>query len=246
MKSPPDVIVDVDTGEILPVPVRLGTLQASSPQELINAATAIATPLGKLIEDRKLYSNIQGKKYVRCEGWTTLAAMLGSTAHEVDVVEHPEGTFTATVELRRLSDGQSIARASAECGTDEPSWKVRARYARRSMALTRATAKAARLAFSWVMVLAGYEPTPQEEIPQDEDRGMPDAIPFGKDKGKKLTDCSVSHLKSIQKWCADKGSFPDLIEAIDVELEQRREQEESAVSQDPEAEGGDSDRPAGS
>ena len=71
-----------------------------------------------------------------------------------------------------------------ECGTDEKTWASRARYARRSMALTRATAKASRLAFSWVMVLAGYEPTPSEEIP--EEQGLPDTIPFGKDKGKKI------------------------------------------------------------
>jgi hypothetical protein len=33
------------------------------------------------------------------------------------------------------------------------------------MAQTRATGKACRLAFSWIMSLAGYEPTPAEEIP---------------------------------------------------------------------------------
>ncbi|MBK8185727.1 MAG: hypothetical protein IPK63_23660 [Candidatus Competibacteraceae bacterium] len=33
------------------------------------------------------------------------------------------------------------------------------------MAQTRATGKACRLAFSWIMSLAGYEPTPAEEMP---------------------------------------------------------------------------------
>ena len=33
------------------------------------------------------------------------------------------------------------------------------------MAQTRATGKACRLAFSWIMALAGYEPTPAEEMP---------------------------------------------------------------------------------
>jgi hypothetical protein len=32
------------------------------------------------------------------------------------------------------------------------------------MAQTRATGKACRLAFSWIMSLAGYEPTPAEEM----------------------------------------------------------------------------------
>ena len=167
--------VDRQTGEVLPaVRVELGMLRADTPADVIASAERMASPLAKLIKDRGLASNIQGKSYVRCEGWTTLAAMLGVTPHEVNVVEAPEGVFTATVELRRLSDGGAVARASAECGAPDevdrkgqPLWASRARYARRSMALTRATAKACRLAFSWVMVLAGYEATPAEEIPQD-------------------------------------------------------------------------------
>lgn len=152
-----------------PVRVELGVIRADRPAELVKLATEAANALAALIEAKGLFSNIQGKKFVRCEGWTTLAAMLGATPHEISVTEH-EGAYTATVELRRLSDGQPISRASAECGPDEATWKPRPRYARRSMALTRATAKACRLAFSWIMALSGYEVTPSEEIP-DEERG---------------------------------------------------------------------------
>ena len=73
-----------------------------------------------------------------------------------------------------MSDGACISRASAECGAPDeldrygkPVWSSRPRYARRSMAQTRATGKACRLAFSWVMSLAGYEPTPFEEMPSE-------------------------------------------------------------------------------
>lgn len=146
--------------------VELGVIRADRPAQLVQFATEAANALASVIESRKLYSNIQGKKFVKCEGWTTLAAMLGVTPHEISVTEI-DGAFTATVELRRLTDGQPVSRASAECGPDETTWKGRARYARRSMALTRATAKACRLAFSWIMALSGYEVTPAEEIPQD-------------------------------------------------------------------------------
>ena len=57
----------------------------------------------------------------------------------------------------------------ARTDKDEPTWKGRPDYARRSMAATRATSKVCRLAFSWVMVLAGFQPTPAEEIPHDAD-----------------------------------------------------------------------------
>ena len=92
------------------------------------------------------------------------------TAREVCTVES-EGVYVATVELVRMSDGACISRASAECGSSDeldkygkPIWSTRPRYARRSMAQTRATGKACRLAFSWIMSLAGYEPTPAEEM----------------------------------------------------------------------------------
>jgi hypothetical protein len=58
-----------------------------------------------------------------------------------------------------------ISRASAECGAPgEERWHDADDYAKRSMAATRATSKACRLAFSWIMTLAGYEATPAEEI----------------------------------------------------------------------------------
>src|SRR6185503_18345281 len=98
----------------------------------------------------------------------TLATMMGCLPREVSVTRDEKGTYTATVELVRMSDGAVLTRASAECGMDENTWKNRADYARRSMAVTRATSKACRIAFSWVMVLAGYEATPQEEIPHEE------------------------------------------------------------------------------
>lgn len=143
--------------------VELGTLVASTSAELIEAATAIATPLARLIDQRGLAKPISGRRYVAVEGWTTLAVMLGVTPHEVDVVER-DGVFTATIELRAMKDGRVLARASAECGASDEVWGKRPRFARRSMALTRATGKACRLAFSWIMVLAGYEGTPAEEM----------------------------------------------------------------------------------
>ena len=143
--------------------VSLGTLQAASAVALVQGAREMAGALADVIERQHLATVIQGRKHVNVEGWTTLAVMLGVVAREVQTVE-TEGIYTAVVELVRMSDGACISRASAECG-DEPPWNKRPRYARRSMAQTRATGKACRLAFSWIMALAGYEPTPAEEMP---------------------------------------------------------------------------------
>jgi hypothetical protein len=148
-----------------PAPVSLGILNGSSPAALMSGASEVAGELAAMIEKQRLWDPINGKKYVKVEGWTTLAVMMGVVAREVQTTE-ADGIYTAVVELVRMSDGACISRASAECGEEKP-WCTRPRYARRSMAQTRATGKACRLAFSWVMSLAGYEPTPFEEMPND-------------------------------------------------------------------------------
>lgn len=147
---------------LTPSPVTLGTLQAATPGALVAGASELAGELAAVIDKQHLSTLINGRKHVNVEGWTTLGTMLGVIAREVKTTEH-DGVYVAVVELVRMSDGACISRASAECGEEKP-WNTRPRYARRSMAQTRATGKACRLAFSWIMSLAGYEVTPAEEM----------------------------------------------------------------------------------
>jgi|GEM_PF-5570804 len=149
--------------------VDLGMLKASTPLNFVENSAAVATELKKMIEAQGLSINIKGRNFVKCEGWTTLAAMLGALPREVETTREGKA-FISTVEFVRISDGLVLTRASAQCGGDEKLWDDRGDFARRSMSQTRATSKAARLAFSWVMVLAGYEPTPAEEMIAEEDR----------------------------------------------------------------------------
>jgi len=144
--------------------VRLGSITVATPQDVIDQASKIAKQLANIIKDRKLYSTISGKNFVRVEGWTTMGAMLGILPREVAVTETENGDFLADVELIRASDGMIVGRASAIVGSDEKTWAGRPRYARRSMSVTRATGKAYRLGWSWIITLAGFEPTPAEEM----------------------------------------------------------------------------------
>ena len=131
---------------------------------MVAQATEIATVLKDVVQKQGLYSTIQGKDYVKVEGWSTLGCMLGITPREISVVEHEDGSYEAVVELYSNRTGAVVGRGSALCGKDEKRWGSAERYARRSMAITRATGKAYRLGFSWIMTLAGYEPTPMEEM----------------------------------------------------------------------------------
>lgn len=139
-------------------------LQISRPAEVIAAATEEAKVLADVIERQGLAIKISGRKYVKVEGWTTLATLRGCLPSEASVKRDKEGRYIAVVELKR-ADGQVLCRASGECGgPSEKMWNDRPQYARRSMAVTRAMGKACRIAFGWVMALSGYETTPAEEM----------------------------------------------------------------------------------
>lgn len=142
---------------------------ADSPKEMIRRGAEQASAIAELIEKQKLFSVIGGKKYVRVEGWVPIARMNGVIPREVETVENDDGSFVSVVALVKVTDGTEITQASAECGgPSEPMWQDRPKYARRSMAQTRATGKACRLAYSWIQALAGFEPTPAEEMMYDE------------------------------------------------------------------------------
>lgn len=113
------------------------------------------------------------KNYPRVEWWTTAGAALGLFPQEESckVVNDPltnKLAYEAYVTVRR--HGEIVARASAICSTAEKRWSTADAYAVRSMAVTRATAKAYRLGLSFLAVLAGLEPTPAEEMPTTDDR----------------------------------------------------------------------------
>jgi len=128
----------------------------------------VATKLRDIIEAQKLYSIINGKKYVKVDGWILMGTLLGLFAREVDVIEQPDGSFLAYIELVRIDNLNVMGKGSSLCGFDEARWGKADRYARRSMSITRAIGKTYRSNYSWIMALAGYEVTPAEEMPREE------------------------------------------------------------------------------
>jgi len=150
---------------------REGSISAlgSAPTEIIENGVAIANQLKRIVESASLVKNISGKKYVMAEGWTTLGAML-SVFPQVEWTRRMELGAGYAWECRVLlvKDGKTLSSAEAMAASSEGAPWARNEYSVRSMAQTRATGKAFRLAFSWVMTLAGFEPTPAEEMPATE------------------------------------------------------------------------------
>lgn len=134
-----------------------------SPVERVQQATEIAKILAPLIRDRRLFTMIQGREYVRYEGWTVLGAMLGVFPFTEWTRPLSEGGWEARVVARTMA-GDTVGAAEAMCNRDERNWSDRDEYALRSMAQTRAGGKALRMPLGWIMQLAGYEATPAEEM----------------------------------------------------------------------------------
>lgn len=166
----------IDVGERA-VTVREQTAPAllgSDPDEVLERATKVANTLAPMIRKQELFKNIGGKEHVLVEGWTTLGAMLKVYPVLVGEPEWSEGrtAVRAIVEARTL-EGYVVGRASAMCSREERNWSNRDDYALESMAQTRATSKAMRMPLGWIMQLAGYQPTPAEEMD-----GVRDSGPF--------------------------------------------------------------------
>ena len=163
--------------EPIPIPRALTVAQPGNalvsrpdagPATMIAQATALASALRDIVERQKLYATISGKKFPQVEAWMTIGRMDNVVAREAEIIRHEDGSYEAAAELVRLSDGMVIGRGSALCGTkgDRP-WDGRPEPVRRSMAVTRATSRAFRQQYSWIMALAGYEPTPADEMPHE-------------------------------------------------------------------------------
>lgn len=152
--------------ELVPVEDQERTLQIfdMKPHAMVASATEIANVLSNVIDSQGLFSNIQGNKYVRLEGWNLLGSLLGILPRERNVIELADGSYEATVELVSTKTGAIVGCGSALCSVTEKRWGNAEKFARRSMCITRATAKAYRLGMSWIINLAGYEATPFEEM----------------------------------------------------------------------------------
>lgn len=134
--------------------------------EIVNQGHDRAKQLMQIVNQNQWARNIQGRNYLQVEAWQTLGKFYGYTAitKETKYVDYGgvKG-FDARVEILD-KDGKVVGGAEASCMADEANWRGKPTFSLKSMAQTRATGKAYRQILSWVAVLAGFEPTPAEEM----------------------------------------------------------------------------------
>jgi hypothetical protein len=175
------------------------------PETFLARAGKTAEALSKMLRAKQLTMKIQGRDYVRVEGWTALGSMLGVFAVcewtrrlEYDGDSGWEARVTAVTR-----QGDLIGAAEASCMRSEKNWGNRDDYALRSMAQTRATSKALRQPLGFVVSMAGYESTPAEEMPVE---GF--ASPAS---GPKATKAQIADVQALIALAIESGMDKDKI-----------------------------------
>ena len=142
-----------------------------APELVLTEATKAAQALAQVIESKPNKCVINSKTYLQFEDWQTLGRFYGVTAKASSTKYVEFGAeyemvrgFEATADALLVSTGQVISSAEAMCLDDETKWSEKPLFQLKSMAQTRACAKALRNVLAWVVVLAGYQGTPAEEM----------------------------------------------------------------------------------
>lgn len=172
------------------------TVALSSAQQ---AAKALLT-----VVSQKRPVVINGKRYLTFEDWQTIGHFYGVTVGVAMTTKEADGYAARAVVYNR--QGQIISAAEALCTHEERTWQHREAYALKSMAQTRACAKALRNVLAWVAVLAGFEGTPAEETESiaegagaDGHGRAPDLPPAEERTPSPAPTCPVHHKRMLYR-----------------------------------------------
>ena len=144
-----------------------------APSQVIAIASEQARLLMNIVEQTRCFQEISGKKYLQVEAWETIGAfnrVHSETESIVPIVVNGETTgYQAHIQLWK--DGQIVGGAVMPCFFTENCCKGKEGDAKHKAAMsaaqTFATSKAYRMNYSYVAILAGYQPTPAEEVTED-------------------------------------------------------------------------------
>jgi hypothetical protein len=138
-----------------------------SPKAVVSKAKDMAKFLQEIIANKKKPVIIGGEQYLEFEDWQLLGRFNGLTAGVVSTKEIRQGDMIIGYEAVAnvvTKEGREITRAESMCLSNEKNWVGRDLFAIRSMAQTRACAKALRNVLSYIPVMAGYKSSVAEEM----------------------------------------------------------------------------------
>ncbi len=161
----PKIEKPVETAVAVMPPPRKELVLEGDPEQQLQFAQKAAKTLMQWVAQKPNKVMIRGEQYLEFGDWQILARFYGATVGVEWSRSIDRGWEARSVVTR---NGEVIASAEAMCTRAEKRWSSADEYAVRSMAQTRASAKALRQAFGWVAELAGMKSTPAEEMPPQE------------------------------------------------------------------------------
>jgi len=191
-----------ETVPALPVADRLTPPLPTDPAEVMRRGQQVANALRRFVRKHpEQIVAIDGSRHPRAEAWQFVAACYGHTAlvtSTEQLLEEDPG-FIAVAHLRNAA-GEIVSGAEAVCMRSEEFWSDKEAFQLRSNAQTRACAKVTRNVFAWIMVLAGFSPTPAEEM--EYTPGNHSHAPM---TGKKCSECG--NQLSDKRWRDTRQKF---------------------------------------
>jgi len=174
------------------------------PKRVIEDAQLAAKQLTEIVKKKSKKVIINGEQYLEFEDWQTLSRFYGLFVKTGDPefveIDGVKGFKAQAKVVNR--NGIEVGSATAYCFRDEKNWGDKPIFQLASMAQTRAGAKALRNLLAWVAVLAGYRPTPAEEI--IETNGAEEILP----EALQCSDCNKTITEKVYKYSQEKFGKP--------------------------------------
>jgi hypothetical protein len=160
------------------------------PQKQVEQAKVAAQALMSVIQQKTKKVEFNGEQYLEFEDWQTIAQFYNHTVgiEKTETIEQNGKIIGFVAKATLYHNGVIVGGAEAACMGDEDNWRLEPHvnkwgktipgkplFQLRSMAQTRAMAKALRSRFGFVAVLAGFKPTPAEEMQDVFDKPDPKA-----------------------------------------------------------------------
>ena len=150
-----------------------------TPKEQIEQASEMSRLLKDIVTKAGLSRKLGGtKEHLDYEAWATIARWHHCTPSTewTRPIKNGDEIIGWEARVNVLDDqGRVIGSSEGMCMADEKNWNGKPSYALRSMAQTRTAGKALRSLFAHVAVLAGYSPTPAEEMDGVDNRNHTEA-----------------------------------------------------------------------
>jgi hypothetical protein len=175
----------------------------SNPLTIERHARKVVKVLRKFLSEHpdQVWQGDDGKQYPRIEAYQFVAACFGcspiisDTQALYDAEQSEIGMHAAAYVIDAAN--RTVSAAEATCMRSEAEWVTSPSFQVRSMAQTRASGKALRNKFAYVMVMAGLQGTPAEEMTVTANRKHSDEP--GPRGGEQCADCTNHVYKKRAK-----------------------------------------------